>query len=108
MAGDVPVWPDNMALMTVKGGCLQPLLLFLHFYPKKERTFPYAFKMSTFSGQTVSSTLEDVQATLHFTSPTLRIGTELQYSVFKVLLSKRKKIYTVEHRFLFLRSFSCS
>ena len=23
MAGDVPVWPDNMALMTVKGGCLQ-------------------------------------------------------------------------------------
>ena len=22
MAGDVPVWPDNMALMTVKGGCL--------------------------------------------------------------------------------------
>ena len=25
MAGDVPVWPDNMALMTVKGGCLQVL-----------------------------------------------------------------------------------
>ena len=25
MAGDVPVWPDNMALMTVKGGCLQPV-----------------------------------------------------------------------------------
>ena len=25
MAGDVPVWPDNMALMTVKGGCLQLL-----------------------------------------------------------------------------------
>ena len=24
MAGDVPVWPDNMALMTVKGGCLHP------------------------------------------------------------------------------------
>lgn len=29
MAGDVPVWPDNMALMTVKGGCLQ----FLRSYP---------------------------------------------------------------------------
>ena len=27
MAGDVPVWPDNMALMTVKGGCLQGLVL---------------------------------------------------------------------------------
>ena len=28
MAGDVPVWPDNMALMTVKGGCLHiPALL---------------------------------------------------------------------------------
>lgn len=26
MAGDVPVWPDNMALMTVKGGCLQACL----------------------------------------------------------------------------------
>ena len=26
MAGDVPVWPDNMALMTVKGGCLHILL----------------------------------------------------------------------------------
>lgn len=25
MAGDVPVWPDNMALMTVKGGCLHTL-----------------------------------------------------------------------------------
>ena len=25
MAGDVPVWPDNMALMTVKGGCLHCL-----------------------------------------------------------------------------------
>ena len=23
MAGDVPVWPDNMALMAAKGGCLQ-------------------------------------------------------------------------------------
>ena len=22
MAGDVPVWPDNMALMAAKGGCL--------------------------------------------------------------------------------------
>ena len=25
MAGDVPVWPDNMALMAAKGGCLQSL-----------------------------------------------------------------------------------
>ena len=28
MAGDVPVWPDNMALMTVKGGCLQRKFIF--------------------------------------------------------------------------------
>ena len=27
MAGDVPVWPDNMALMTVKGGCLHMVYL---------------------------------------------------------------------------------
>ena len=29
MAGDVPVWPDNMALMTVKGGCLHETEVFM-------------------------------------------------------------------------------
>ena len=35
MAGDVPVWPDNMALMTVKGGCLQEKMENVKLYVTK-------------------------------------------------------------------------
>ena len=37
MAGDVPVWPDNMALMTVKGGCLQYHVQNVHLYEAEEK-----------------------------------------------------------------------
>ena len=39
MAGDVPVWPDNMALMAAKGGCLQagvPLIYIRDFLGHSE------------------------------------------------------------------------
>lgn len=39
MAGDVPVWPDNIALMTVKGGCLQELGIIIEVKYAEESQF---------------------------------------------------------------------